>query len=193
MGDTIASMIYLGVILIALCSIFFAANRPSIGQTLQMLLIWGMIFMGLIAGYGLWGDISGQFSNGRTAQFSSEGDITVPRSRDGHFYLTLTINDTPVEFLIDTGASDLVLTRDDAERVGIDPDDLIFSGRAFTANGEVAIARARLDTVVLGSIEDRRVLASVNGGAMNGSLLGMSYLGRFEKLEINANKLILHR
>lgn len=192
MGDTIASLVYLGILLVALCSIFFAANRPSIGQTLQMLVIWGMIFMGMVAVYGLWGDISGNFSRNQV-QTDTENGLTVPRANDGHFYLTVNINDTPVEFLVDTGATDLVLTQQDAQKVGINLDKLLFSGRAFTANGEVKIARTRLDKVELAGFTDKRVLASVNGGEMNGSLLGMSYLGRFEKIEINANQLILHR
>ena len=119
--------------------------------------------------------------------------ITVPRAADGHYYLTVHINDVPVDFLVDTGASDLVLTGRDARRVGLDVDGLVFAGQARTANGTVPIARTRLETVRIGHFEDRRVPASVNGGEMFGSLLGMSYLGRYTRIEITREGLILSR
>ena len=53
---------------------------------------------------------------------------------DGHYYLSVDINGAPVNFVVDTGATDLVLTRKDAARVGLDPDSLIYQGRANTAN-----------------------------------------------------------
>jgi len=57
----------------------------------------------------------------------------------------------------------------------------------------VPIARVTLDTVGLGDVIDRQVGASVNGGEMQGSLLGMSYLGRFGRIVITGNRLILER
>ena len=95
------------------------------------------------------------------------------------YHLTLVINGVPVHTIVDTGASDLVLTRTDAERVGLLLNELIFAGRANTANGRVETAHVKLDKVSLGPIEDRLVPALVNGGEMNRSLLGMSYLSRF--------------
>ncbi|MEO0358919.1 MAG: TIGR02281 family clan AA aspartic protease [Pseudomonadota bacterium] len=191
-GDNIASLIYLGVLLIAIGGLFFGTNRPSLGKTLQTALVWGMIFLGFIGVYGIWGDISGNFTRNLDERVT-EDSISVARSRDGHFYLTARVNDTPLEFLVDTGASDLVLSKQDAERVGLDLDELAFVGFANTANGRVSIARARLDSFELGAFSDTRVPASVNGGDMNNSLLGMSYLGRFERIEISNDRLTLHR
>jgi aspartyl protease family protein len=94
--------------------------------------------------------------------------------------------------VVDTGATDLVLTRADAERAGIDTDGLIFSGQAFTANGMVQTAPVLLDTVALEGMR-ARVRAVVNGGEMQESLLGMSYLHRFERLEISGGTLVLER
>ncbi|MGV6838744.1 MAG: retropepsin-like aspartic protease family protein [Planktomarina sp.] len=192
MGDSIASLIYVSILLVSVASIFFASNRPSLGKSLQMLLAWGMIFMGMIAIYGLWGDISKNFTR-NIAQTSDENTITTPRRSDGHFYLTLDVNGVPVEFMVDTGASDMVLTQADAARAKVDMEGLAYLGRANTANGQVKIARTRLDEVRLGPYVDRRVSASVNGGDMFGSLLGMSYLSRFDRMEMTADHLILHR
>ena len=66
-------------------------------------------------------------------------------------------------------------------------------GRAETANGTVRTANARVDRVALGDITDRNVRVSVNGGEMDGSLLGMTYLSRFEKVEIEGRRLVLTR
>ena len=76
---------------------------------------------------------------------------------------------------------------------GIDIDRLIYSGRATTANGEVRTASVRLDEVALAGAVDRDLRAVVNGGEMRESLLGMSYLSRFERIEIAEGRLVLER
>ena len=78
-------------------------------------------------------------------------------------------------------------------RIGIDPSDLAYLGSANTANGEVRTAAVRLDTVTLDGLTDRDVRAVVNDGEMDGSLLGMTYLGRFESITIKNNELVLSR
>jgi aspartyl protease family protein len=95
--------------------------------------------------------------------------------------------------VVDTGATEMVLSQDDALRVGIDPDRLIYSGVAATANGTVRTARVRLNEVALGPITDRNVAVYVNEGPMQGSLLGMGYLQRYDRLEIADGRLILER
>jgi len=128
----------------------------------------------------------------RQSQIAAQS-IQVPRRGDGHFYLTLKMNDVNVSFVVDTGASDVVLSRSDARRIGLNVNDLVFSGRATTANGTVTTAFARVGDVRLGDIRDKNLRVSVNGGKMNGSLLGMSYLRRFDSIEIKGDKLLLKR
>jgi aspartyl protease family protein len=152
---------------------------------------WGFIFIGIIAAYGLWTDIRNDLSPRQSLMQS--GVVEVPRAADGHYQLVVRLNDVPVNFLVDTGASDIVLTKQDAERIGIDLSDLAFLGQATTANGNVQTAAISIDTVQLEDIIDRNVRASVNNGEMPDSLLGMSYLSRFEKLEISGNTLVLTR
>lgn len=153
---------------------------------------WTVIFAVVIIAAGLWEDIR-RHNLPRQSVIASEGRIVVPRSRDGHYYLTLRINDTPVRFVVDTGASDIVLSHSDAERVGLDLADLAYVGRARTANGEVRTAPVRLDTIEAGSIADRNVPAWVNSGDMDDSLLGMSYLQRWDSIEIRGGELVMTR
>jgi aspartyl protease family protein len=122
-----------------------------------------------------------------------DGRIEIPLGRDGHYHLTLRLNDQPVDFVIDTGATDLVLSLADARRIGLDPAALVFSGQATTANGVVRTARVRIPKVEIGGAVETDVPASVTEGEMDGSLLGMSYLTRFARIEITGNRMILER
>ena len=134
-GNDFGRLAYLVLLGAALLMWFFTHNRQSLGKTLQMAMAWVFIFIGIIAVVGLWGDI--RSTVGVSPQMSVTGDvIEVPRSFDGHYYLPMLVNSKPVTFLVDTGASQIVLSAQDAERVGIDPDQLNYFGRAITANGE---------------------------------------------------------
>ena len=154
-------------------------------------IIWLLIFGGVIFGAGGWDKISQSLIQPQIS--FSDARVEVPKSRDNHFRLTLQINGVDVDFLVDTGASQVVLNQEDAARIGLNPDTLNYSGIAQTANGEVATAPVRLDRVELGEIKDIRVIASVNSGQMESSLLGMSYLSRFKSIEIHRDILILNR
>lgn len=183
-------LVYLVILLTAVVGWLIAENRNSLGKTVRSLLAWGMIFIGAMAGYGLWEDIRKDIAPQQSVLEDGAG-ISVPRSADGHFHLTLLVNGIPVEFLVDTGATDMVLTREDAVRVGLDPDTMPFLGRARTANGVVETAYGSVESVALGPFRFRDVDVAVNGGDMSGSLLGMSFLSRFGRLEISGNQLLL--
>ncbi|MEM6726937.1 MAG: TIGR02281 family clan AA aspartic protease [Pseudomonadota bacterium] len=190
-GDNIASLLFLVLLLTVIGGGFFLNNRPSLGQTARTMGTWALIFVGLIVAYGLWDDVQSEFVPSQA--LVQEGEISVPRQPDGHFYLTLDVNGVPVDFVVDTGATDVVLSREDARRVGFDVENLPFLGQAMTANGPVDTARVILDRVALAGIQEERVRASVNGGDLGISLLGMTYLNRFETLQIQDGRLTLIR
>ena len=192
-GDSLASLGYSALLLLALGGAYLASHRQSVGKSLQMALVWGMIFMGCMAIYGLWGDISRDYGRKSLPITQQYGAIALPRASDGHYYVTAEVNGTKIKFLVDTGASDIVLSRLDAARIGFDLDRLAFLGSARTANGVVPIAYGRLKTIRLGHHLDQLVSVSINGGEMDKSLLGMSYLGRFGRIEMTQDQLILRR
>lgn len=191
-SDALARLLYLGLLGGVIGGYFLLSNRHRLGAMAQQGAIWGLIFVGVVAGYGLWSDIR-QDVMPRQAVFTDGAAprIEVPRAADGHYYLTLQIDGTPVNFMVDTGASDVVLSREDARRVGLDPDDLTYLGRAGTANGMVRTARVTLNDVRLGPFQDDRLTAWVSEGEMPGSLLGMAYLDRFGRIEIAGGRLVL--
>ena len=190
-ADSIGQLIYLGAFALLLGGGFLLTNKLKLGQTLQMAATWVLIFIGVIAAVGLWGDIQDDLFASQTR--FDDAAVIVPRARDGHYYLTLDINGTPTDFVVDTGATDIVLTREAAADAGLDPANLNFLGRASTANGEVRTAPVRLDTVTIGPYEDRDVYAVVNGGEMDQSLLGMGYLQRWGRIEISGGEMTLMR
>lgn len=185
-------LIYLIVLLVMVAGWFFMQSRDGLNKTLQYAAVWGMIFIGGAAAVGLWQDISNSSPNAQIS-LSETGQIIVPRARDGHYYLTAEINGADLRFVVDTGATDMVLTQADAARAGLNIDDLNYLGRANTANGEVRTAFVWLDQVTLGAVTDRNVSAVVNQGQMDQSLMGMGYLQRWGRIEIAGGKLILTR
>ncbi|MEO1140564.1 MAG: TIGR02281 family clan AA aspartic protease, partial [Pseudomonadota bacterium] len=77
-GDDTARLLYLALLGGAVVVWFFAQNRNSLGKTAQQAVVWGLIFVGVIAGVGLWGDIRNTVQPG---SFSSVGDNQVELSR----------------------------------------------------------------------------------------------------------------
>ena len=187
-----ASLIYLSVLAAVILGSVLASRRGELGTVFRQAGVWLLIFVGVVALVTSWQDIrqSGQSMSFRK---SENGSIIIPKEADGHYHITLTINDRDIDFLVDTGASDVVLTRQDAARVGFDPDRLDYLGTANTANGTVRLATVRLGTVRLGDILDENIRASVNHAPMEKSLLGMRYLSRFNVIEITKHQMILKR
>ncbi len=185
-------LIYLSVLVVAILGSVLISRRGAYGKMFRQAGVWLLIFMGLVAIVASWQDIR---QSGQTTSFqqSQDGAIIIPKEIDGHFHLTVTINDRPIEFLVDTGASDIVLTRNDAARVGFDPNRLDYWGMANTANGTVRLATIRLETVRLGEFIDKNIRASVNKAPMEKSLLGMRYLSKFRAIEISNDQMILKR
>jgi len=183
-------LIYLFLLLVAVGGWVLVEYRGRLGFALRTATAWGLIFVGVMAGYGLWNDL--RLSEAPRQMMADGGEVVLPRAPDGHYYLTLTIDGTPLEFMVDTGATNVVLSRDDARKLGIDPDTLAYLGQAYTANGVVRTARVTLTDVALGDVVDARLAAYVNDGEMEGSLLGMDYLGRF-RIEIDGGQMVLRR
>ena len=186
------NLIYLLVLLGGVGIWFFASGASSALRGLQHAAAWVLIFLVVIAGVGIWQESLSRFPASQV-RIEDTGRIVAERARDGHYHLTLDVNGVATDFLVDTGATDIVLTRDDAQAAGLVIEELNFIGRAKTANGEVRTAPVRLDRVNLGPVVDRNVYAVVNDGQMQQSLLGMGYLQRWGKIEITGGELILTR
>lgn len=183
-------LVYLALLLGVVLSGVITVYRGRLGTGIRDALLWGLIFLGFIAAYGMREDLAAALSPTQE-RLSSAGEIVVPRSPDGHFRVKARVNDAEVVFLVDTGASGVVLTGEDAARAGFDPAGLAFTSRAMTANGDVRLAPIRVERLKLGPVEADRFRASVSEGQLFSSLLGMDFLRRFSRVTVEGDRMVL--
>lgn len=121
---------------------------------------------------------------------NQDGSIELSREGDGHFYADVRINGAPIRMLIDTGASGIALSREDAQMAGlatpIGMSDVVGEG----ASGEVHGQWVRLDRVELGPLSASGLDAAILDGGQQ-SLLGQSFLRKFGKVQIEDDKMVL--
>jgi aspartyl protease family protein len=119
-------------------------------------------------------------------------EVTVLKSNNGHFEADGSVNGKGVSFLVDTGASSVVLSYQDATYAGIDVGALSFTSPISTANGDAFAANVRLEEIGIGDITRRNVRAMVaEDGKLNQSLLGMTFLSSLSGYTVRQDQLIL--
>ena len=112
--------------------------------------------------------------------------------RNGHFFAEAEINGRAVNVMVDTGASMVALTYEDARAVGLVPRDSDFTRRTNTANGIAKFAPVEIDRLTIGNVEVRNVRAAVmEEGKLDTTLLGMSFLGRLGRVDMRSGRLVL--
>ncbi|MGH6865406.1 MAG: retropepsin-like aspartic protease family protein [Methyloceanibacter sp.] len=129
-----------------------------------------------------------------TVEESANGltEVKIRRRLDGHFTAAVGVNGKDVLMIVDTGASSIVLTPEDAAKAGIDPKSLNYRVPVLTANGRTVAARVRLNNVSVGPLDRTQVEALVaQPGALTQSLLGMSFLSRLRSYEFSGDSLTL--
>ncbi len=118
--------------------------------------------------------------------------VSIPKSKaDGQFWAEARVNNGHVKFLVDTGASSVALTPEDARKAGIRLNTLNYNVPIATAGGENVAAYVTLNSISVGAVTVRNVRALVVPNGLNTSLLGMTYLGELQKVEATPNALIL--
>jgi aspartyl protease family protein len=167
-----------------------ALIRTQPGTALRNIAIWCAIGLVLVAGYSLKDQIGGALMPSAGTE-GAGGEMVFQRGNDGHFHVDAEVDGTLIRFLVDTGASDVVLSQADAERIGFDPAALDYTQTYSTANGMVFGAPIRLGEIAIGPIRVADVHASVNSGEMDGSLLGMSFLSRLSGFSVEGDQLVL--
>jgi aspartyl protease family protein len=127
-----------------------------------------------------------------TATQAPADSARIRMSGNGHFMSKAEINGTKIQVMVDTGASTVALSHEDARKAGFRPDDLDFDRPVSTANGVVNAAYVRIDRIEIGGIRVDRVDGMVlPKGALSGSLLGMSFLSRLDGFEVRNGELHL--
>lgn len=188
--------------LVALFSAGIFASRRHMSESLRYLSWWVLIGLALVTGYLYRGDLQGVGDRltaglmpGRAViSQTSDGsaEVILHKSRGAHFNANVAVNGLDINMLVDTGASSIALSYEDAMRIGIDPSTLRFSQTILTANGEARGAPVRLSQVAIGPIIRTDVRAIVSEeGRLGQSLLGMTFLGTLSSLTIQTDELRL--
>jgi len=121
-----------------------------------------------------------------------DGMVRLRAAENGHFLSEAEINGRPVNVVVDTGATGVALTYEDAREIGLRLSEEDFTMESQTANGISRIAPIMLDKVQIGDIEVRDVEAFVaQPGRLFQTLLGMSFLKRLSHIDIRGQELIL--
>ena len=118
--------------------------------------------------------------------------VEIKAAHNGHFNTEADINGRTIEVMVDTGATMVALSYEDAERAGISLRDKDFTRAVSTANGVARVAPVTLDRVSVGDITVRDVPAVVaEPGRLKTSLLGMSFLSRLSRFDMRSGVLVL--
>jgi aspartyl protease family protein len=185
-------------------SLAVTLRYERLGPAVRSILAWVGVGLVLVVGYSfkdelepLWQRVAGNLVPAQPVSVAP-GVTALRATNDGHFHTLaeVTVGGNPsrrVRFLIDTGASDVALTRDDAERLGIDVDRLRFTIPYSTANGTSFGAPVRLDRVQIGEVAVENVAGSVVSGELEQSLLGMSFLRRLSGFEFRGTEMVLRQ
>jgi aspartyl protease family protein len=119
--------------------------------------------------------------------------VEVARAANGDFGVTAQINGATITMILDTGASSVVLTREDAKAAGLPLEVLAYTAPIETANGRARAAPVTLDRLAIGGLVEHSVAALVaQPGQLKTSLLGMSFLNRLQSWEMRGDRLLLH-
>lgn len=173
------------------------SRRFRFGEALRNIAIWSGIVLLLAIAFSFQEELRAVYVRLRAELIpgypvmTSAKELVLTQSEDGHFYIIGEVNGTRVKFMIDTGASDVVLSPGDAKRLGIDVAGLDFSQPYQTANGVGYGAPYRVGHMTLGDVELTDVPVSINQAPMGESLLGMSVLRDTASMEIRDRKLFL--
>ena len=195
-GD-FGSLAYKIMLLVFIGSVVLSMYRERFTQALTAALLWVVVGLVLVVGYSYRFElhavadrvmvvlVPGQVvSHGRT--------VEIGRASDGDFGVAAQINGARITMVLDTGASSVVLTRDDAKAAGLPLEVLNYTVNIDTANGRTRAAPVTLDRVAIGDLEERSVEALVaQPGQLKTSLLGMSFLNRLQSWEVSGDRLLL--
>jgi aspartyl protease family protein len=192
------SLAYKLAILVFLGAAVLTMFRERFSQAVTAALLWVVVGLVLVIGYSYrfeLGNIADRvmaelipghvISHGRT--------VEVARTNAGDFDISARINGVRVPMVLDTGASSVVLTQQDAKAAGLPLEVLNYAVSIDTANGRTRAAQVTLDRLAVGGLEERSVEALiVQPGQLRTSLLGMSFLNRLQSWQVSGDRLIMH-
>ena len=194
-GDQAVHVLYLIGVLVLVASSLLVRRIP-IAQGLKMLAAWVMIFAAAFVIFTMKDDFVALWNRvvletrGGVVQEERGQELRVRRAPDGHFWVDAELNGERVRFLVDSGATTTSISRDVAERAGIEPSKG-FPAMVRTANGIVAVERGRAETLKVGNIERRDVAVHISEAFGDMNVIGMNFLSSLSGWRVEGRTLIL--
>jgi aspartyl protease family protein len=191
------SVAYMSGFALLLTAGAFRARRRLRAQHLRYAVIWIGIVALLAIGFTYQDELADAGRRLRVAASGGDpvalGDrqVVVPQGPDGHYWLVARVNGQRVRFMVDTGATETVLSPEDARRIGLPMEGLRYDREAQTANGIGYGAALVVDRFEVGPIALSDFPMVVNQAPMGTSLLGMSFLRRLASFHFEGRQLIL--
>ena len=192
-----SSLIYKILLLVFFAGSVMTLFRERFTQAALAALLWVVVGLLLVGGYSyrfelhdIVDRVLAELDPGRVV--TQGRTVAVARTNAGDFNIKAQINGARVAMVLDTGASSVVLTRDDAKAAGLPLEVLAYTVNIDTANGRTRAAPVTLDRIAIGSLVERSVDALVaQPGQLKTSLLGMSFLNRLQSWEVSGDRLML--
>lgn len=186
----------LGFLMLASSSLLFL-REFNLKQTARNVALWLAVGLVLVLGFSFkneLGDLALRLRSNLIPGYAVQTgtrEMTLTEGEDGHYHVYGTVNGVKIRFLIDTGATDIVLDPADARRIGLKLEDLNFNRPFGSANGIGHGAGAKVDELTIGAIRFAQVPVSINSARMGSSLLGMAFLKRLKSYSFSGGKLTL--
>lgn len=151
------------------------APEKKIGR-FMLVIMWILILIGLTSVFGDWEEK--QYNPNQSLSRTGDTIVTLTRNKYHHYVASGLINNYPVVFLLDTGATDVAVPAGVAKKIGLEPG---YTRQAITANGVINVRDTNISSLELGAIKINNVRASINPGMIGDEiLLGMSALKDLE-------------
>ena len=175
----------------------YISNRSKANNSIQAIAFWVAIFSILIVTYAFRFELN--FIKDRVLAVlipsyswtDQHGKIVIARNSDSHFYINaIGKSNKRIRFLVDTGATDVALTKEDAIKLGLNIKNLKYTKKYSTANGASYAAPVRIDQLTIENKIFYNIEAHITDGGLDVSLLGMSLIERFKDFKITQDLLI---
>jgi aspartyl protease family protein len=197
------------IVPILVCCLLLAWYLPAVvgkysgksSKALGHVAIWLGLIVVLVGGYAFRPELifvkdrmAAVLLPGRAIEKGGGTIVINKRSDENHFIIAGYVNNQSTSFLLDTGASAVVLTHDTAQQLGLLANEDSYTQTVSTANGLTKVAPIRIEELRIGSIILQDVKASVaRRGELDENLLGMSFLSRLKGYAVEADQLTLRQ
>lgn len=186
-----------GIVILALNILAFSGRNIGFTEITRNILAWVSIFFIAILGYSYRhifleakNEVISELIPAEATQ-NNNGSVSFKRSLNNHFMIDALVNGVKINFLLDTGASFVTLTGEDARSLGVDTSKLYYGMITSTANGNSSAAYFNIKEFKVGEITINNLNATISKSGLDQSLLGMSFLNRLSSYEVSKDTLTL--